>query len=891
MAKELIVSVNGREKKIAIVEDDVVTEFYVERGDENQGIVGNIYKGRVMKVLPGMQSAFVDIGLERDSFLYVSDFLEDEEYEGVFTEERKETQQKQPRPTRPERRPARETAAPVVETEETEDDKEGELQAAALRHIEEISEEPVMEPDPELVEADAIADSADDEVISARLRRRQRLSYEEPEAEEQTIEAVKETEEAAVAAEADQPRIGYEAVTDAPVADSEEEDARGRRRRRGGRRRRTEEVEVAEATETVEPARVKVAAEPKPAVKAAEVFEPTPYIVGPQEDFERISDDEAAALHHSSAIEQFKTEEYITTMLDVEPTPEAHVGSLRTSVSHASDFERISDDADVQHHHHTEAKTEEAHDAADQESRTMHASHSASEVVEEPSLTDAEAQLRKPRAREEFATRRGGRGRRYRQRTVATDATAEGETSDQPAAAEEQEEEKAFAAPAAAVTVTAPPPRPAPRVTPNPRIAPTAPPPSGGTVGRSHRPVISDMLREGQEILVQIAKEPIGQKGARITSHIAMPGRYIVYMPTVEHIGVSRKIGTDEERQRLRRTLHQLRAEDNIPGGFIVRTAAAGRTMEELRDDVQYLFRTSTELRRRSERAKAPAIIHRDLDLVQRILRDQLSSDFTAIRVDNELEYERIVDFVNRFAPKLVRRVKLYTKDTPILEEYAVQAEIDKAVKPRVWLRSGGYIVINQTEALVAIDVNTGKFVGRSNRLEDTIVKTNLEAAKEIARQIRLRDLGGIIVLDFIDMEERRNRVKVMQTLEQELREDKSPSKILQFNDFGLVAITRKRVKQSLERTLCTPCSYCGGGGMVKSAQTVCYEILAEARRVSRTGDDFNEAILRVNPEVSKALRSTERDVLNEIETYLGASLTIKSDPTVHQEQFDIALI
>ncbi|MBO0797256.1 MAG: Rne/Rng family ribonuclease, partial [Blastocatellia bacterium] len=407
---------------------------------------------------------------------------------------------------------------------------------------------------------------------------------------------------------------------------------------------------------------------------------------------------------------------------------------------------------------------------------------------------------------------------------------------------------------------------------------------------RFQRPVISDLLREGQEIIVQIAKEPIGQKGARITSHIALPGRYIVYMPTVEHIGVSRKIGTDEERQRLKRTLHQLRAESGVGGGFIVRTAANGCTTDELRQDMQYLIRTWNDIRRRSERIKAPAIVHRDLDLVQRILRDQLSSDFNAIRVDNEFEYERMVDFVNRFAPKLVNRVKLYTKDTPILEHYAVQQEIDKAVKPRVWLKSGGYIVINQTEALVAIDVNTGKFVGKSNRLEDTIVKTNLEAAKEIVRQIRLRDLGGIIVLDFIDMEERRNRQKVMQALEVELRSDRSPSKILQFNDFGLVAITRKRVKQSLERTLCTPCSYCGGGGMIKSAQTVCYEIMAEARRVSSEVDSHNEVILRVNPEVAKTLRGTERDILAEIEAYLGGIVTIKSDPTVHQEQFDIAI-
>jgi ribonuclease G len=242
----------------------------------------------------------------------------------------------------------------------------------------------------------------------------------------------------------------------------------------------------------------------------------------------------------------------------------------------------------------------------------------------------------------------------------------------------------------------------------------------------------------------------------------------------------------------------------------------------------------------------------------------------------------------------MVKRVKLYTRDQPILESYGVQAEIDKAIKPRVWLKSGGYLVINQTEALVAIDVNTGKFVGRgSGRLEDTITRTNLEAVDEIVRQIRLRDLGGIIVLDLIDMEERRNRARVMGALQDALRGDKSPTKVLSFNDFGLVIMTRKRVKQSLERTLCAPCQYCQGAGLIKSPQTVCYELLEEARTLGKAmnGDRKNkQTTLRVHPEVAKALRSSERDVLNEIEEYLGP-VDINSDPMVHQEQFDFAFI
>ncbi|MBA2378366.1 MAG: Rne/Rng family ribonuclease [Blastocatellia bacterium] len=405
-------------------------------------------------------------------------------------------------------------------------------------------------------------------------------------------------------------------------------------------------------------------------------------------------------------------------------------------------------------------------------------------------------------------------------------------------------------------------------------------------------PTISDLLREGQEILVQIAKEPIAKKGARITSHIALPGRFLVYMPTIEHLGVSRKIESSNERARLRAFIQRIRQDEEIPsGGFIVRTAGVGISEEDLRQDARYLVRTWVDIRKQSEKAKSPALVHQDLDLVQRLLRDQLSDEFTAIRVDSEEEYLRTVEFINRIQPRMVKRIKLYTRETPILEAYGVQEEVDKALKPRVWLKSGGYLVINQTEALVAIDVNTGKFVGKGNaRLEDTITRTNMEAVDEIARQIRLRDLGGIIVLDLIDMEDRRNRHKVSQALQEALASDKSPNKVLSFNDFGLIIMTRKRVKQSLERTMCSPCEYCEGAGWIKSATTICYEILSEARRLSKELDDVRQTTLRIHPEVSKALRSTERAVLDEIEAYIG-NVDITSDASIHQAQFDFAFI
>jgi ribonuclease G len=397
-------------------------------------------------------------------------------------------------------------------------------------------------------------------------------------------------------------------------------------------------------------------------------------------------------------------------------------------------------------------------------------------------------------------------------------------------------------------------------------------------------PAINELLKPGQEILVQIAKEPIAKKGARITSHIALPGRFLVFMPTVNHTGVSRKIESDSERRRLKEIL--LSEKGEASGGFIVRTAAAGATEEELRSDLRFLLNLWADIKQRSESSKSPALIYHDLNLVERILRDQVTDTFSAIWVDSESEYERVLRFLQRFQPSLIRRVKLYTKETPLFEQFGITEEINKALRSKVWLKSGGSIVINQTEALVAIDINTGKYVGKTARLEDTIVKTNLDAIPEIVRQIRLRDLGGIIIIDFIDMDERKNRNRVMAALEEELKNDRAPSKILQFNDFGLVAITRKRVKQSLERTLSTQCNVCAGTGMVKSPVTVCNDIYIEMRKMVKHLDR-GDVMLRVHPDVVKQLKSSTK-WLQEMEEMVGKTILVKSDPSLHPEQFDI---
>jgi ribonuclease G len=925
MAKELIVSVNGREKKIAIIENEKVTEFYIERGEGNQGIVGNIYKGRVMRVLPGMQSAFVDIGLERDAFLYVSDFFdEEEEFERIVIDKSQKGNVEDAQ-----RVAAEQIALARVERERhieaTHDRVEplGEIESQETAgEVEELAEQPVGLP------SEPTGESADAGKRRGRRGRRRRGGREGSDA---TEEPSIETRTRIKAEDIDTPFVAADPSI-LRIIDEEETAANGEMFKDARLQERLfDQIHAGEFNLEDD-------------FRTAEVGSVMSSVDYSGDSFQRVDDGDSAESGDSASS---RTREPVAARI------ERFVDNVDENLLRGGSFERVSDDeaeseAIARSARVLETESEEKrHDLPStkksrvgkllsslgakkksgnkrsstkkpaKELRAADADAESTEPVATPAedvYADAEASLEEKGSRAEFATRRGGRRRRRPSKGAASDASssdtaAEGtptnggdsetEVATETAPVDQADE---LALPAA----VSPPPSRDNRATRDGRDSrDNRDSRERGRDGRGsqrgsgrrdrQQPTITDLLREGQEILVQIAKEPIAKKGARITSHIALPGRFLVYMPTVEHVGVSRKIESDSERQRLRKLITQIRGSEDIPsGGFIVRTAGVGISEAELREDVRYLVRTWLDIRAAAEKSKPASLVHKDLDLVQRILRDQLSDDFAAIRVDSEEEYEAIVEFINRIQPRMVKRVKLYTRDQPILETYGVQAEIDKAIKPRVWLKSGGYLVINQTEALVAIDVNTGKFVGRgSGRLEDTITRTNLEAVDEIVRQIRLRDLGGIIVLDLIDMEERRNRTRVMGALQDALRGDKSPTKVLSFNDFGLVIMTRKRVKQSLERTLCAPCHYCQGAGLIKSPQTICYELLEEARTLGKAmnGDKANkQATLRIHPEVAKALRSSERDVLNEIEEYLGP-VDINSDSTVHQEQFDFAFI
>jgi ribonuclease G len=876
MAKQLIVSINGREKKIAIIEDDKVAEFYIERGEQHQGIVGNIYKGRVMRVLPGMQSAFVDIGLERDAFLYVSDFFdEEEEFERIVIDKSKKGTPDA------EHAAAEELAQHRVEREQ---------QIEAAQEKVEILEEP---------ETAATEEISESQEGGRRRGRRGRRRGRWEKSDEAIPPAPPLTPQFDIP---DTPFVAGDPSIER-IVDEEETAANGEMFKDARLQERIfDQIHAVEFNMGEDDFR------------SAEVGSLLSKGLG-SDAFERVED----------------TDTDVKPIREERPPREAHVSSFIDDVASETmgsvSFERVSDDDEevapepvvekqagkrarkspaagkkrsVKAASKTTASKKKASSKKSSKKRAGEAE--SSETGESiPTYADSEARVIEDQSRGEFATRRGGRRRRRpsknRQAAPAgTELEGTSQAVTQTNGEDDELEQLQFVEPQEEIPTP-------PAVESNPRPRQREQREQRGRDQRGyrgqsrrerHQPAITDLLSEGQEILVQIAKEPIAKKGARITSHIALPGRFLVYMPTVEHVGVSRKIESDNERHRLRKLIQTIRAEEDIPsGGFIVRTAGVGISEKDLREDVRYLVRTWLDIRGSAEKSKAPSLVHKDLDLVQRLLRDQLSDDFESIRVDSEDEYQTIVEFINRIQPRLVRRVKLYTKEQPILEAYGVQGEIDKAIKPRVWLKSGGYLVINQTEALVAIDVNTGKFVGRgSGRLEDTITRTNLEAVDEIVRQIRLRDLGGIIVLDLIDMEERRNRQKVMQALQEALRNDKSPTKVLSFNDFGLVIMTRKRVKQSLERTLCSPCQYCQGAGLIKSPQTICYELLEEARRLAKgiNGDKDNKQVtLRINPDVAKALRSSERDVMVEIEDYLGP-IDITSDPAIHQEQFDFAV-
>jgi ribonuclease G len=396
---------------------------------------------------------------------------------------------------------------------------------------------------------------------------------------------------------------------------------------------------------------------------------------------------------------------------------------------------------------------------------------------------------------------------------------------------------------------------------------------------------IEEILQEGQEIFVQVAKDPMGTKGARVTSYVTLPGRYLVIMPNVNHVGISRRIESEEVRNRLKDLANEIRPEGY---GLIMRTASEEASDEEIKSDLAFLLHLWESTQTKKDKVSAPALIYSDLDLVFRSIRDFMSQDVERLVIDSHEDYENLCDFVSSYFPRLMSRIELYDGREPIFDAFAIEHDVARALERKVWLKSGGYIIIDQTEAMTVIDVNTGKYVGKEN-LEETILKTNLEAVKEAAYQVRLRNLGGIIIMDFIDMEKLENRDKVFNALVEIMKKDRAKSTTYSISELGIIQMTRKRVRESLGRVLTEHCPYCEGKGFVKSARTVAYEIFRKFRKMNLPRTKV--AVITANPAVAELLAEDERYGIEETEATFGIKLIVKEDFKFHREHFEITVL
>jgi len=409
-----------------------------------------------------------------------------------------------------------------------------------------------------------------------------------------------------------------------------------------------------------------------------------------------------------------------------------------------------------------------------------------------------------------------------------------------------------------------------------------APPPKPNP--SRHLP-LEKQLSRGEEVLVQVAKDPLGTKGARVTSHISLPGRYMVFMPGNKHIGISRRIESDDERKRLKEIAQTLGTEE---GGFILRTACEGLSKREIQRDLGFLQKLWKGIQKKAESAPAPSLIHQDLDLIARAIRDFFSADTEQVLIDSAKDHRRIVDFVRHFMPRLKSKIDLYSEKEPLFEHLGIEEKITKALDPRAWLRSGGYIIIERTEALTAVDVNTGRFVGKRNQ-EETILKTNLEAVQEVVRQLRLRNAGGLIIIDFIDMEKEANRKKVYEALREALKKDKARTNILKISELGLVEMTRQRTRESLENQLLRSCPHCEGRGLIKSPVTVAYDVLRAIKRHHAGMNNSRNIVVRLHPDVANFLYDEKNNSLENLEREINHRIIIKASQEMHHEKYEIS--
>ncbi len=796
MSNILVINASGQETRVALIEQGTISEYYLERKNE-KGIVGNIYKGKVVRVLPGMQAAFVDIGLDKAAFLYVGDIVSDPNFPG-FSEEMDEqagATEGDPRDAADLPEPSEEGNEAALKEAASAAAAEEAAKAAAPTHAEAMA---AATPAESGSASDAAAPATEVTSSSSGAPESAPSSETPPTAEQATTSAdAAQSEASAVQSSAGATVQAAGEVVELGAEDSLDDEQDNEEGEEGEEGDDDEDLDEGDAAHA--------AAEAAMAAEDAARAEPTP------------ASDSAAPASTDSA---------------TAASSSAEAGAGGGSGAPAQGQRGVPADAQQQ---------SAAREQRRGRRRGGRGRRRGNETPREGAPPAAQGQGQERAEKRDNGNQRGRSGGGSRERSGGGGGGGGGSYGGGSSSS------------------------------------------SGSHSHSGKRAQIQDLLKEGDEVLVQVVKDPIGTKGARITCHISLPGRHLVFMPTVDHVGISRRIEGDKERRRLRELVDKYRPAGT---GFIVRTVAEGEPTEKLTADIKFLLGLWNEVGKKLETMRAPACIHPDLDLILRSIRDLLSADVNKVVIDDRSEYERVCNFVEQVAPEMKGSIELYQGDEPIFDEYGIEHELVRASNRKVWLKSGGSIVIDQTEALVAIDVNSGRYTGKKS-LEETITKINCEAAKEIVYQLRLRNIGGIIILDFIDMDKGQNRDKVFKTLQEALEKDRAKTNVLKISDIGLVEMTRKRVRESVGRLTNIPCPTCDGRGHIKSPDTLAYEILREAQRAARKHRE-DQIVVNCSGEVAKILQGPEREGLRMLMMRLNKSIVVRPQPQYHIEQYDL---
>jgi len=755
----LVINCDLRETRVALIENGIIAELHIERAAA-RGSVGNIVLGRVTRVLPGMQAAFIDVGMERAAFLHVEDLIRPDDFESYLSGRARDG------------------------------DAEPSGKGEGGRRV--------------FAQAQAVADDEEDEDEGDEFEPLAAVSVVDN--GEENVEDNGHSDEHAVAPAATPALANHHSVDEEDEDDLDEEDDVEEEEEQ---EEEEEEKEQEEAVDEAALASVDDGAEPQIQLTSADRQGMEPPPAGPNGADEDTSDDD--------------------------PADDEAVADEPGSPGDAA-----------------EADTNDSSGAQTKRRRRRRRRRPAT-GVEKEALAQPTREARP--AREARPDARAAREARLEVRPAAKPR----ETRDNRRTTPRRDAQLA-------------------RDRGNRR--------NGAGSSRVSRSVpITEVVKEGDEVIVQISKEPIGTKGARVTSHVSLPGRYVVYLPTVEHVGISKRIGSPRERARLRAVIETMKPQT---GGLIVRTVAEGLTKKALKADIGYLIKLWAEISRKHETAKAPSVLSAELDLVLKTARDLFTDEIDRIVIDDKDQHARLVRFVEMFLPERAKDIELYAGDEPIFDAYGIEDEISRALSRKVPLSSGGYLIIDQAEALTAIDVNTGRYVGKGSRdLEETALKTNLEAVSEIAYQLRFRNIGGLVILDLIDMENASNRDKVWRALEHGLGKDKAKTTLNRISELGLIEMTRKRTRESLSRILHEPCFYCDGTGQIQSRTTIAYEILRQIRRERLTLPGY-VVMVNAHPAVVDLMTGEEKTAVAEAERRYMRRIEFNARREYHIEQFDL---